>query len=155
MRFPKQMLVLDSLELPAEFRLLSTAPSLGTWQYTERPFELKLDVNWYQPGTTVTQVVEFSEANSRVSQDGELVTDILYYVKSRGRRTFKVKLPAAPVRLWEVSVNGRPVTARQADDGTLIPLPGGTDPNIPVEVRLRSGQTGCSRIVSRTRFARR
>lgn len=134
------LLVLDPLELPAEFRLLSTAPSLGTWQYTQRPFNLNLSVNWFEPGTTATQVVEFSEANSRVSQDGELVTDVLYYVKSRGRRTLKVKLPSAPVRLWEVAVNGLPVTARQSDDGTLIPLPGATDPNIPVEVRLRLGK---------------
>lgn len=134
------MLKLDPLELPAEFRLLSTAPSLGTWQYTERPFELDLKVNWFQPGTTVTQVVEFSEANSRVSKDGELVTDVLYYVKSRGQRSFEIKLPADPVRLWEVSVNGQPVTARQTEDATLIPLPGGTDPNIPIEVRLRLGK---------------
>ena len=134
------MLKLDPLELPAEFRLLSTAPPLGTWQYTERPFDLNLKVDWFQPGTTATQVVEFSEANSRVSQDGELVTDVLYYVKSRGQRTLKIKLPDAPVRLWEVSVNGQPVTARQAGDATLIPLPGGTDPNIPVEVSLRLGK---------------
>ena len=134
------LLKLDPLELPAEFRLLSTAPALGTWQYTERPFNLNLKVNWFQPGTTVTQVVEFSEANSRVSQDGELVTDVLYYVKSRGQRTLKIQLPDAPVRLWEVSVNGLPVTARQAEDVTLIPLPGGVDPNIPIEVSLRLGK---------------
>jgi hypothetical protein len=134
------MLKLDPLELPAEFRLLSTAPPLGTWQYTERPFNLNLKVDWFQPGTMVTQVVEFSEANSRVSQDGELVTDLLYYVKSRGQRTLKIRLPDAPVRLWEATVNGQPVTARQADDATLIPLPGGTDPNLPVEVRLRLGK---------------
>ncbi len=136
----EDILKLDPLELPAEFRLLSTAPPLGTWQYTDRPFELNLKVNWFQPGTTVTQVVEFSEANSRVSQDGELVTDVLYYVKSRGQRTFKIKIPGEPVRLWAVSVNGQPVTARQADDATLIPLPGGTDPNIPIEVSLRLGK---------------
>jgi hypothetical protein len=134
------MLKLDPLELPAEFRLLSTAPPLGTWQYTNRPFSLNLKVNWFEPGTTVNQVVEFSEANSRVSQDGELVTDVLYYVKSRGQRTLKIRIPGDPVRLWAVSVNGQPVTARQADDATLIPLPGGTDPNIPIEVSLRLGK---------------
>ncbi|MGB4708921.1 MAG: hypothetical protein WBH50_20845 [Fuerstiella sp.] len=134
------MLKLDPLELPAEFRLLSTAPPLGTWQYTDRPFSLNLKVKWFEPGSTVDQVVEFSEANSRVSQDGELVTDVLYYVKSRGQRTLRIQIPADPVRLWEVSVNGQPVTARQADDATLIPLPGGTDPNIPIEVRLRLGK---------------
>ena len=135
-----QLLVLDPLELPAEFRLLSTAPALGTWQYTQRPFDLRLKVNWFDPGTTAAQVVEFSEANSRISQDGELVTDLMYYVKSRGQRTLKLQLPAAPVRLWAVSVNGRPVTARQAGDATLIPLPGGADPNEPIEVSLRLGK---------------
>ncbi len=135
-----QLLVLDPLELPAEFRLLSTAPTLGTWQYTQRPFDLRLKVNWFDPGTTAAQVVEFAEANSRVSQDGELVTDVLYYVKSRGQRTLKLQLPGAPVRLWAVSVNGRPVTARQAGNETLIPLPGGADPNTPVEVSLRLGK---------------
>lgn len=135
-----QLLVLDSLELPAELRLLSTAPALGTWQYTQRPFDLRLKVKWFDPGTTAGQVVEFSEANSRVSQDGELVTDLLYYVKSRGQRTLKLRLPGDPVRLWAVSVNGRPVTARQAGDDTLIPLPGGTDPNEPIEVSLRLGK---------------
>ncbi|MCM2369843.1 hypothetical protein [Aporhodopirellula aestuarii] len=136
----EDMLILDPLELPAEFRLLSTSPSLGTWQYTERPFNLNLQVKWFEPGTMVTQVVEFSEANSRVSKDGELVTDVMYFVKSRGRRTLQVKLPGAPVRLWAVSVDGRPVTARQSDDATLIPLPGGTDPNVPVQVNLRLGK---------------
>ena len=134
------LLKLDSLELPAEFRLLSTAPPLGTWQYTDRPFNLSLQVKWFQPGETAAQVVEFSEATSRVSQDGELVTDIVYFVKSRGQRTLRVNLPPAPVRLWEVTVAGRPVTARQANDATLIPLPGGADPNVPVEVRLRLGK---------------
>ena len=135
-----QLLVLDPLELPGEFRLLSTAPALGTWQYTQRPFDLRLKVNWFDPGTTAAQVVEFSEANSRVSQDGELVTDLLYYVKSRGQRTLKLQLPSEPVRLWAVSVNGQPVTARRAGDETLIPLPGGADPNAPVEVSLRLGK---------------
>ena len=139
------LLKLDSLELPAEFRLLSTAPPLGTWQYTERPFDLSLKVNWFEPGRMVTQVVEFSEANTRVSRDGELVTDVLYFVKSRGRRTLRVKLPGEPVRLWEVSVAGKPVTARKAGDFTLIPLPGEADPNIPIEVRLRLGKTAVSR----------
>lgn len=136
----ESLLKLDPLELPAEFRLLSTAPSLGAWQYTQRPLDLNLKVNWFEPGTTVTQVVEFAEANSRVSVDGELVTDILYYIKTRGERTLKIVLPPAPVRLWEVSVDGQPVTARQTDDATLIPLSDGTDPNRPIEVRLRLGK---------------
>lgn len=134
------LLVLDPLELPAEFRLMSSAPALGTWQYTERPFDLRLKVNWFEPGETTTQVVEYSEANSRVSADGELVTDVLYYVKSRGQQALRLKLPKEPVRLWAASVGGSPVSARLSGDETLIPLPGNADPNSPVEVRLRLGK---------------
>ncbi|WP_235034202.1 hypothetical protein [Roseiconus lacunae] len=136
----EDLLRLDPLELPGEFRLLSTAPALGTWQYTDRPFDLQLSVKWFQPGTTVPQIVEFSEATSQVSQDGELVTDVLYYVKTRGQRSLKVQLPPDPVRLWQVSVDGQVVTARKTESATLIPLPGGVDPNAPVEVRLRLGK---------------
>jgi hypothetical protein len=139
-----EMLKLDQLELPAELRLLSTAPSLGTWQYTERPFVLNLKVNWFRPGTMVGQVVEFAEANSRVSRDGELVTDVTYFVKSRGGRSLRLKLPGDPVRLWEVSVDGNPVTARQDGDTTLIPLPAGSDPNIPVQISVRLGKPAVS-----------
>ncbi|MDF1740739.1 MAG: hypothetical protein P1U86_16375 [Verrucomicrobiales bacterium] len=133
------LLKLDALELPAEFRLLSSAPTLGAWQYTERPFDLSLNVDWFETGMTVTQVVEFSEINSRISPDGEWVSDVIYYVKSRGRRAFKVELPDA-VRLWAVTVAGKSATARQSGSATLIPLPGGIDPNVPVEVRLRLGR---------------
>ncbi|MEM7145045.1 MAG: hypothetical protein AAF591_07895 [Verrucomicrobiota bacterium] len=135
----ENLLKLDALELPAEFQLLTAAPSLGVWQYTERPFELGVDVTWFEPGAMATQVVEFSEVNSTVSPDGQLVSDLIYYVKSRGQRALRLELPKS-VRLWDVSVAGKPANARQAEDATLIPLPGGTDPNIPVEVRLRFGR---------------
>jgi len=133
------LLPLDALELPAEFRLLSSAPSLGLWQYTERPFQLDLDVDWFEPGSTLAQVVEFAQASSRVSADGELVTDLVYDVKSRGNGILRLGLPTG-VRLWSVGVGGQSVTARQAGEHTLIPLPGGTDPNQGVEVHLRLGK---------------
>lgn len=133
------LLPLDPLELPAEFRLLSGAPALGVWQYTERPFALGFNVSWYEPGTTVDQVVEFADITTEVSADGEVVTDLVYYVKSRGRSALAIELPES-VRLWAVTVAGQSVNARQSEATTLIPLPGSVDPNLPVEVRLRLGR---------------
>ena len=97
------LLKLDPLELPAEFRLLSAAPALATYQYTSRDFDLSLGVEWFDPGETVEQVVEFAEARSQVSRDGEVVTDVTYFVKSRGRRILRSRLPDSS-RLWEVSL---------------------------------------------------
>ncbi len=135
----ESLLKLDALELPAEFQLLSAAPSLGAWQYTSRPYDLAVDVTWFEPGTTIGQVVEFSEIKSRVSRDGEVVSDLLYFVKSRGRQGLKLKLPES-TRLWAVTVAGKSVTARNSRDYTLIPLPAVTDSNAPIEVRLRLGR---------------
>ena len=134
-----KLLELDPLELPAEFRLLSSSPTLGAWQYTSRPFELRIQTTWFEPGTTVPQVVEFSVANSRISSDGELVTDIVYFVKSRGEQSLRLKLPEEPTRLWAVSINGQPVNARQTDTELLIPLPVGHHPNEPIKIDLRLG----------------
>ncbi|MCG8600386.1 MAG: hypothetical protein MI807_09625 [Verrucomicrobiales bacterium] len=135
----EDLLALDALELPAEFRLLSAAPSLGAWQYTSRPFDLALAIQWFEPGSTAAQIVEFSEIKSRVSPDGELVTDVLYFVKSRDRRALKLTLPPS-VRLWSVTVGGKSVTARSSGEDTLIPLPAGSDPNEVSEVQLRLGR---------------
>ena len=41
------LLRLDPMELPTEFRLLSSAPALAVYQYTARPFRLEMGVEWY------------------------------------------------------------------------------------------------------------
>jgi hypothetical protein len=135
----ESLLSLDPLELPAEYRLLSAAPSLGAWQYTARPFALSVDVVWQEPGSTVGQVVEFAEIASRVTRGGEWVTDAIYYVKTRGRPMLSLELPDS-VRLWAVAVGGQTVNARSSEKATLIPLPAAIDPNTPVEVRMRLGR---------------
>ena len=137
------LLKLDALELPAEFRLSSSAPSLAVYQYTERPFELAMNIDWYEPGETVAQVVEFAEAKSRISRDGEVVTDAVYSVKTRGGRVLRLGLPEG-VRLWEVSVNGDAVNAREDGAATLVPLPAGADANETVEVKVRFGRSAVS-----------
>ena len=134
-----ELLALDPLELPAEFRLLSAAPSQGVWQYTARPFELGFDVGWYEPGTTIPQAVEFAEVTTKVTEEGEAVSDLVYYVKSRSRAVLELRLPES-TRLWSVQVNGQTVNARRAAEVTLVPLPGSTDPDVPVIVQLRLGR---------------
>ena len=133
------LLRLDPLELPAEFRLLSSAPSKATYQYTSRPLEFAMGVEWFEPGDTIAQVVEFAEAESQVSRDGEVVTTATYFVKTRGRQVLMVDLPPG-ARLWAVEVDGETVSAREDGRSKMIPLPAGVDANVPVEVKLRIAQ---------------
>jgi hypothetical protein len=132
------LLAIDSSELPAEFRLLSSAPTLGVWQYTARDFKIGMDIEWFEPGETVGQVVDFQKLTSRVSRDGQWVTDARIFVKTRGRSALRMVFPEGAV-LWEAKVDGSAVNARADGNETLVPLPAMQDPNQAVEVSLRYG----------------
>jgi hypothetical protein len=132
------LLKIDSTELPAEFRLLSSAPTLGAWQYTARDFKIGMEIEWFEPGETVGQVVDFQKLTSRVSRDGQWVTDARIFVKSRGRSALRMVFPKDAV-LWEAKVDGEAVNARADGGQTLVPLPSRLDPNQAVEVSLRYG----------------
>ncbi|RKX34119.1 MAG: hypothetical protein DRP71_08085, partial [Verrucomicrobia bacterium] len=133
------LLRLDPLELPTEYRLLTSAPSLAVYQYTARPFSLEMDVQWYERTETVDQVVDFGQLTSVISRDGQVVTNARYFVKTRGRKALRMVLPGN-VRLWEARVDGAIVNARTDGEQTLIPLSARLNPNDSVEVALRLGQ---------------
>jgi hypothetical protein len=133
------LLKLEPLELPAEYRLLTSAPSLAIYQYTARPFALEVGVEWYAAGETVDQVVDFAKLASQISRDGQVVTDAQFFVKTRGRKALRLELPAG-AKLWEARVDNEIVTARADGGQTLVPLPAKLNPNDPVAVTLRLGQ---------------
>ncbi len=132
------LLAIDASELPTEFRLLSTSPTLGAWQYTARDFNIEMDVEWFDQGQTVDQVVDFQKLTSHISRDGQWVTDARIFVKTRGRSALRMKLPEGAV-LWEAKVNGETVNARADVDETVVPLSSQIDPNQAAEVSLRYG----------------
>lgn len=132
------LLEIDSSELPSEFRVLSSAPTLAAWQYTARDFKIGMKVEWFDPGETVGQVVDFLKLSSQVSRDGQWVTDARFFVKSRSLGALRATLPAG-AQLWEAKVDGAPVNAREDGKETLIPLPTQSDPNKAAEVTLRYG----------------
>ncbi len=132
------VLEIDESELPAEYRLLSAAPAIGAWQYTGAGMSISLDVEWFEAGESLGQFVDFAELSSRVSGDGDVVTDARFFVKSRGLPVLRVRLPEG-ASLWESEVEGQQVNARKDGAETLVPLPPKADPNEPVEVLLRYG----------------
>ena len=137
------LLKLEPLELPAEFRVLTTSPALAVYQYTARPFKLEMGLEWYAQGETVDQVVDFAKLSSQVSRDGQVVTDVRYFVKTRGRKALRLILPEG-AKLWEARIDGEMTTARVDGGQTLIALPARINPNEPVAVSLRLGQATSS-----------
>jgi len=134
-------LKLEASELPAEYRLLSSAPTLAAWQYTTDKVALGMKIEWFAPGETVAQVVDRADLSSKVSRDGQVVTDAHLFVKARGRTVLRTTLPEDAV-LWETKVDGQVVNARRDGNETLIPLAAKADPNQPVEVVIRYGMQG-------------
>ena len=132
------LLAIDPSELPTEFRLLSSAPTLAAWQYTARDFKVGMKVEWFEPGETVEQAVDFLKLSSQVSRDGQWVTDARFFVKSRARSSLRLSLPPGAA-LWDAKVDNEAVNARADGGDILVPLPSQTDPNHAVEVTLRYG----------------
>lgn len=132
------ILKLDASELPAEYRLLSSSPTLAAWQYTAADISLGMKIEWFNQGKTIEQLVDRAELSSRVSRDGQVVTDARLYVKARGRTVLSATLPAGSA-LWETKVDGEIVNAREDGEKILIPLPAKSDPNDPIEVVMRYG----------------
>ncbi len=122
------LLELETAEVPAEYRLFFDAPILKAYRYTARPFNLQLALSPLQQGETLGLVVDRAAFSTRISKDGEVVTDAKYFVKNRGNPHFKLRLPD-DTTLWSVTVNGATVVPVKDGNANLIPLPQRADPN--------------------------
>jgi hypothetical protein len=131
---------LEAIELPTEYQLLTTLPSLAVYQYSARPFALELGVTRFQPAELVNQVVDYAKLESAVGRDGEASTTAHFFVKTHGNQDLRFTLPPGAA-LWNVSEGGNRVSVRAAGGKMLVPLTGqSSNPNDPVDVTLVYGQ---------------
>jgi hypothetical protein len=130
------LLELEPGEVPAEYRLFFDAPILKAYRYTSRPFSLQLALSPLAQGETLSQVVDRAALTTRISKEGQVLTDARYFVKNRGQPHFRLILPAG-TELWSATVNG--VAAVPVKDGAtnLITLPQRADPNALLTVDLK------------------
>src|SRR5262249_48364598 len=70
----------------------------------------------------------------------QVLTDVRYFVKSRGNPHFRLTLPAG-TQLWSASVNGSAVVPVIDKSANLIPLPQGANPDAVMEIQLKLAQT--------------
>ena len=136
---------LEPAEVPAEYRLFFDAPILAAYRYSARPFDLQLQLRPLTLGETVKQVVDRATLVTRVSKEGQIVTEAHYFVKNKGTPTLRLLLPEG-MELWSVTVNGTPVVPVTDGRANLIPLPQQADPNalndLQVKVASKGGSPG-------------
>ncbi|HUS33882.1 MAG TPA: hypothetical protein VM680_00890, partial [Verrucomicrobiae bacterium] len=133
------LLPLETAEVPGEYRLFFDAPILAAYRYTARPFNLQLSLSPLAQGETVGLVVDRAALSTRISKEGEVLTDAKYFVKARGNPNLRLILPAGTT-LWAAMVNGTNVTPVMDGDAHLIRLPQRADPNTvqTLEIKLAS-----------------
>ena len=130
------LLALEPGELPAEYRLLFDAPILAAYRYTARPFNLQLALSPLAQGESLGQVVDRASVRTRVSKEGQVLTDASYFVKNRGNPHFRVTLPP-DTELWSATVNGAAAVPVKDAQAHLIPLPQKVDPNAILRIDLK------------------
>ena len=72
------LLPLEPGEVPAEDRLFFDAPLLAAYRYTSRPFSLRLALSPLAQGDTLSQVVDRASLTTRISKEGQVLTDARY-----------------------------------------------------------------------------
>jgi hypothetical protein len=141
------MLSLEPAEVPSEYRLFFDAPILAAYRYPARPFSLSLELSPLAQGNSLNQVVDRASLLTRISKEGQVLTDVRYFVKSRGSPNFRLTLPQG-TQLWSATVNGAAVVPVIDKDANLIPLPHDANPDAVLEVQLKLAQTNDARRVT-------
>ena len=130
------LLPLETGEVPPEYRLFFDAPLLAAYRYAARPFDLKLQLRPLAQGDSISQVVDRASLTTRVSKEGQVLTDAQYFVKSRGNTHFRITLPP-DTQLWSATVNDANVVPVTDTNANLIPLPQQADPNAILNIKLK------------------
>ena len=141
------LLPIEPGEVPPEYRLFFDSPILTAYRYTTRPFNLKLELSPLAQGDSVSQVVDRASLTTHISKEGQVLTDVHYFVKSRGNPHFRMKLPPQ-TELWSATVNGVPVVPVIDGTDNLIPLPQRPDPNAVqrLDLKLASRSKNSARV---------
>jgi hypothetical protein len=130
------LLPLETGEVPPEYRLFFDAPVLRAYRYASRPFNLRLALSPLAQGDSLSQVVDRAAITTRISKEGQVLTDLNYLVKNRGNPDFGLLLPEG-TQLWSATVNGAPVVPVIDGKTNLIPLPQRADPNAVLQLELK------------------
>ena len=131
------LLRLEPAEVPAEYRLFFDAPILAAYRYANRPFTLDLALQPLVQGETVGQVIDRARLTTRISKEGQVLTDARYFIKNKGLPHLRMAVPES-LQLWSATVNGTTVVPVTTTNGiNLIPLPQHGDPNAVQELNLK------------------
>jgi hypothetical protein len=127
-------------ELPKEYALLVSDRVLHASKYVGGPHETVVKVRRLPTLAPVGQVADHTTLETRISRDGEAVTEITSFVKNTSQQYLGVRLPQGAA-LWSATVDGLAVQALDHGAGSvLVPVERRLDPNQPLRIGLTYAQ---------------
>lgn len=123
-------------ELPREYALLVNDPVLKAYKSVGVPHPIRMAVRRIGTQALLDHVADHIILQTRVSRDGEAVTEATYYVKNTAQQFLGITLPKR-ASLWSAKVDNEAV--RVLDDGKgmlLVPMKRLLDANTPLRVDL-------------------
>jgi len=129
---------ISPLEMPSSFQVLSAQPSVAAWQYSTRPYTLKLNVQTPELVESIDQVIGAATLNTKITSAGEVVTNATFLVNTRGKKALRITLPEGN-KLWSAKSDRILINARVDGDQYILPLPPTDDPNRYRTVEIRYG----------------
>ncbi len=132
------LLRISPLEMPSEHQVLTSTPSVAAWQYSARPYGVSLHVETMELVKTLDQAVGAASLDTRITSEGEVVTNAKFLVNTRGSKALRIKLPEGN-KLWTSMVDGELINARVDGDQVILPLPSTKDANRYRTLEIRYG----------------
>lgn len=133
---PAGLLPIAGDELPAEYAVMIKDPVMRGYKYANGPQPANVAFRRYTAKDLLDHAADLVLLNSRLSEEGEVVTELSCQVKNASRQYLGVTLPQG-ARLWSASVDGAKAQALERGAGKiLVPLPRHLDPNEPTRVSV-------------------
>lgn len=123
-------------ELPREYALLINDPVLKAYKFVRTPHVTRLVVRRFETQAMLDCVADHIAMRTRISLEGEAVTEATYFVKNASQQFLGVTLPKN-AKLWSVRVDGESVQVLDGGKGvTLIPVKRLADADTPSRIDL-------------------
>jgi len=140
----KSLTPIDQGEIPDDYKVGIDIPILLSFRYLKHPYSAGISMTKHDAADVLVAVVEVCKLSSVVSEEGQVITDLVCLVRNTRKQYLEIELPPES-NIWQVFVAGNeviPMTAKELRgkktiELTLIPIAGYGKGDRPVPVRVR------------------
>jgi hypothetical protein len=127
---------IDAREVPASYMEGVALPVLLAFRYVSHPYSVNIAALPHEAAEVTTAVVESVRFSTTVTEEGNMITDMVCILRNSRQQYLDLRLPADS-RIWHAFVGPETVSPLRDGEVTKIPVARVGDSNAPFEIRLR------------------